>query len=467
HTAWRHAHGVNLVERALSAEVGEATVTDDYRVTSSREARLEAVRLLADRISASTEDLMAAVVATSAGPPRASSDMLTRLGDPTYGLELFDPRYPALGGYVVPLAGKPAADVGTRVIPMDDPGMPRLVREIAVAELVRAWAVSANGTTRSLAIQEVAGQQFATGPVRDSPIPDEWRPTIEQAVQEHGAVLREFLQAQYELTQQRLAERGVTELVLYRGFQWPGADRPEWASATAGSVVPLPPPRPLSAWTSSLSVAIDWTLGAGETATVISTRVPAEAVLSIELTGFGCLWQQEFVVVARPMYARLEAVRDAGTLDVAHGWPADSHLDPSGLEQAGHIMRGLPSADRVQLLTAVGVARPAMGGLMVELRTLVAGMPGVGFGAPEVRSLASLAEAYDIERRATGATVDDFLASQTDLIQIPLTVPSSQRADLLNRLAAHGYSVTDGGDRLSVIAPNGTRFELGLSEVDS
>lgn len=466
---------LNAVERATSRDLGARLITNNSQVVVDRQARMDAVALLSKRMTADTRDLLTAVTSTHAGVARARQEMLWRLGDTAHVLVFTDGRYPALGGQVVPSTTLWAGHHGAVPPPhwtMDDPRLPLLVREIAVAEMVRAWSVSSNGNVRSLAIQEAAAEEFGLDPVLSWPMSATQRSLVAQAVRDHGPVLREFVRAQYTLAQESLDAHGVRDLVLYRGYHWPIDQRPGWSDAEPGTEADMPLQRPLTAWTTNRDVALEWLVSHAEPGVVIAARVPAEAVLTYPGRGVGCLWQDEFVLLAPTGRMVLDAVADdRGVRALPGDSPQERGLDTSDLERVRRLLSAMPASDRIQLMTAVGTARPVATALIHDLRQVANGRyVVVGEPGSTVRPLASLVEEYAQERRAVGLKVDQYLAEVPDLINIRIQAAGPTRPEDVTTLAHHlrAHALHTRGTAIDFTHPVGPSHgqRAGATELD-
>jgi hypothetical protein len=290
--------------RDWSRQESDRIVTDDGRVTTSEAAKTRVIRSVADRMTTPLPRLLAA-----AAEPHVDPRLAGLLGSPDHVVVLRNPDYPSMGGTLVARDALDPSVPADRLLALDDPAAPRIVREMAVSELIMAWAHDSNGTNvRSLAIQEAAVAEFGLRGHLGWPMSPEVRADVDAAVAAHGDVHRELLRAQYDLTQAELRQRGVNELALYRGYAWDPAQVPDWATVPAGEVVDLPPQRPLSAWTGDRQIAEDWIGSLSRPGVVIAARFPAEAVLAYPQTGVGCLWQREFVVLAGDGRAIMDVV---------------------------------------------------------------------------------------------------------------------------------------------------------------
>lgn len=181
--------------------------------------------------------------------------------------------------------------------------------EQRVSTLISRWATTSADEHRwALAMQRAVAEEFGL------PIPEfiaggrqEWN-AAEEIYAEWGDALRAFARAQYELTQEELAAEGIDELVLYRGMgglnvsEILGRDANAWGDRVAIELQPA----------SSFSAAYDtaYNFSGSHESGIIAVRVPRERILGSARTGFGCLSEEEFVVMA----AR------EGQEDLVSGW---------------------------------------------------------------------------------------------------------------------------------------------------
>ncbi|WP_433592832.1 toxin glutamine deamidase domain-containing protein [Nocardia sp. CA-145437] len=310
-----HATAVDptaTAERSWSQDLGGAVMTDHGLVTRSEIAKTHVIRSITDRINAPTDRLIEAARAKNVDPR-----MSERLGDPDYVVALSNPAFPSMGGTMLhrsELDSGNSHHAPDRLLPMDSPHTERVLREMAVSELVMAWAHDSNGVNvKSLAIQEAAIIEFGLRDVMGWEMTDELRARVDQEVESYGDIHRELLRIQYDQTQQKLAGEGVNSLVLYRGVSWDPQKFPDWAAQPPGTVIAMPEQRPISSWTSHRDIASDWLAGLDRPGVILAARFPREVILAYPQTGIGCLWQFEYVAWARPGTA---------TLDVIHQ-PAD------------------------------------------------------------------------------------------------------------------------------------------------
>ncbi|MGQ4615159.1 hypothetical protein [Nocardia sp. R7R-8] len=296
-----------VTEREWPENFSTEIVTDNGSVTSSEEAKTLVIQSVTDEMTAPTESLVAAGSAAHVDP-----SAVAHIGDGNYVIALRNSSYASMGGEFLHRSGlDPSRPSHTpdNLLPLDAPEAERILREMAVSELIMAWAHDSNGTNvRSLAIQEAAIVEFGLDTVLDWPMSDGIRDRVAREVAHHGAVHRELLRIQYELTQNELARLGVNNLVLYRGYSWPEQERPQWARQPEGTEMEMPLQRPLSSWTGSRRIAADWLSGNLNPGLILAARFPRERIMAFPRTGIGCLWQYEFVVLGGPGSAMLDGM---------------------------------------------------------------------------------------------------------------------------------------------------------------
>ncbi|MDR7492185.1 MAG: ADP-ribosyltransferase domain-containing protein [Armatimonadota bacterium] len=168
--------------------------------------------------------------------------------------------------------------------------------EAVVSSLVGSWAATSAEGSLSMAIQHAAVEELGLSPrtrTRFDLDPD-LDPHVEEGkklLAEAGPALRLFLRTMYKQTQERLRAMGVDHVLVYRGIRLP---------------VRLPVGhhemnlQPLSSFTAEFSIARVFagvsTMGPSHGA-VIAVVVPRERILATPMTGFGCLDEQEVVVL--------------------------------------------------------------------------------------------------------------------------------------------------------------------------
>jgi hypothetical protein len=184
-----------------------------------------------------------------------------------------------------------------------------LLREEIASNLIHVWAETSNGDhPMSHAIQEIASDILGV----DSPA--EWdegktqdeKDTLFNSIldirENYGEALKAFVKAQYRITQEWFEERGIKELVVYRGVTNPiGEDK-------KSGTVRL---RPLSSWSQRLDTALKFTGGTpNRNGTVFKSVVDVKDIFSTPFTGFGCLEEEEIVVLGGKKQVDARPVKD-------------------------------------------------------------------------------------------------------------------------------------------------------------
>jgi hypothetical protein len=121
-----------------------------------------------------------------------------------------------------------------------------------------------------------------------------WQQPVD-AIRKHKAV-QAVIKAHHDATQADFKSKGITHLTLARGYK--SASK---LTATGERDVPL---QPASSFTMKKSTA-EVFAGGGKTARFLTVTVPARRVLSMCTTGFGCMHEQEIVILGGVVRGRL------------------------------------------------------------------------------------------------------------------------------------------------------------------
>jgi hypothetical protein len=202
-----------------------------------------------------------------------------------------------------PLPGDTLVD---SILPKPPGGYGQSFEEQATSGLVSNWAgTSSDSDVWALALQRAASQEFGLGEegyntalhsIRDSEIHDR----IDSVYEAYGDSLRAFLRAMYEETQSRLVDAGVSDQVtLYRGqgFEHESVAA-ENARVEAGWTTEPVTWQPMSSFSTNLGTATNFIRG--ESGGLAGTVVPRSRIIGTARSGFGCLEEQEFVVLGAP-----------------------------------------------------------------------------------------------------------------------------------------------------------------------
>ena len=208
---------------------------------------------------------------------------------------------------------------------------------------VSQWAVSSNGNNPlSHALQEEAQILFGLeddeivqfediyqeGRFGSTLTAQELRNRIEQTKQEQRDLIRLFLQAQYENTQEYYRSKGITHIPVARGMnlsyddpivqellilarQWDERDEADSNFEIPPSVEVVPVMRPLSSFATVLPAVKTFVSDRkpfdqnDNYGVVLISRVPVHQILGTPYTGNGCLNEYEAVVIGRSLNAKM------------------------------------------------------------------------------------------------------------------------------------------------------------------
>jgi hypothetical protein len=180
-------------------------------------------------------------------------------------------------------------------VPAGTPEAEELVRYAAISGMIQQWSLTSNNeSSRSLAIQEIAAQTFGIQDHADwEIIREDTTEKMNDLIAEHGDVLRAFVTAQYEATQEYLKSAGVNSIELYRGMAVGQKVFDTIAAEDYGTHEFET--RPLTSWSTNNGAALEF--ASGRNGVLLQATIPAERVFSLPLTGFGCLNEKEVVVL--------------------------------------------------------------------------------------------------------------------------------------------------------------------------
>lgn len=188
-----------------------------------------------------------------------------------------------------------------------------MVREAGAAKLVNQWAqTSNNGHAMSLAMQEVAAKEFGIENHAPWEMNEELVALVDKYVKDDGAVYSSFLKAQYESTQEFLKDKGIDSITMFRGMKELPDEVMAEAKASANQDMSF---RPLTSFSMNEATAFNF---AGnhyegitlENAVVLRSEIPAERILSIPLTGLGCLREEEAVILGGEINVDVVTAKD-------------------------------------------------------------------------------------------------------------------------------------------------------------
>jgi hypothetical protein len=205
--------------------------------------------------------------------------------------------------------------------------------EKCVYSLINSWAITSNDhNPLALATQDIAKEMFGLTESDEWTLdPRKWTPEGLQQIMDRtdiivndpdiSTLIRDVLQAQYQLTQKYFAEKGITEIEVFRGVELVAETQriypvvtetlhnlpdgvPEATSEEVNDVLREiydgnyrvnASTRPLSSWTLSRDTAKDF--ADGRYGVVMRATIPVKDIFSIPQTGFGELREKEVVIL--------------------------------------------------------------------------------------------------------------------------------------------------------------------------
>jgi DNA polymerase III epsilon subunit-like protein/GNAT superfamily N-acetyltransferase len=303
--------------------------------------------------------------------------------------QFFIERVSAMAGITGENAEKVAADLrqsGKTVFDAATPEGKERLKYSLFSDFIHTWAISANNSNPvGLAIQNVAREMFGL----DEAVG--WTPGIrrklsgssEEVVETIGAVavsarkpgmpdhefdgaprvegrqrevIKSIMQAIYDGTQKYYEERGITHVPVWRGMrQAEGASTPAEGKPIAQKAVM----RPLSSWTFSPTMANEFSYAhvAGEEGSVVlKGYVPVSDVFCSALTGFGCLAEDELVLLGRPIDAvvfRAENLKEVSPDGKYPGLELINQLSNTTMDEFAAARAEMPGGDRLSSGAAV------------------------------------------------------------------------------------------------------------------
>jgi len=182
-----------------------------------------------------------------------------------------------------------------------------------VDTIIAQWSwTSADMDVLAIALQHAVAEEFGLTNAWDpasrllTSIASDVRVTelLQMLEDDHMSILRKFVRAEYDVTQDWFARSGITHLRLYRGASWSERDIPnslqlvfsdtEWGESTNVRVDFQSQPASSFAW--RRKVANEFT-GWDRYKSISNPVVPVERILSTARTGRGCLQELECIVL--------------------------------------------------------------------------------------------------------------------------------------------------------------------------
>lgn len=200
----------------------------------------------------------------------------------------------------------------------------RHLRAELVSSAIEVWKQTSNDShLGALGVQRAAADEFGL------PSAKKWaaetgdlQTQVDKYYNDNQAALREFVRAQYNVTQRELKKAGITSVTLHRAMGFDANNEiPNWLKTNldpsgshfnpklkpAGSTADVAESdwRPLSSWSHASGEAGKF-YGYGSSGVQVAASVPANLIMSTPRTGNGCLKEREWVVMAAPGQVKIE-----------------------------------------------------------------------------------------------------------------------------------------------------------------
>jgi hypothetical protein len=171
----------------------------------------------------------------------------------------------------------------------------------AVREIISNWAgTSANSNPLAIAVQLAAQEEFGSAGANIWYSDSVQKSAHTGYLNEHKEGLKAFLREQYNQTQKFFKDNGITHVPIIRGMSF--SSKEEMKGITMNEVVKQNIAlQPLSSFTSNPGTADTFTGtvtgGGGKYKILSAAMIPVERILGCPQTGFGCMNEQELVVI--------------------------------------------------------------------------------------------------------------------------------------------------------------------------
>jgi hypothetical protein len=188
-------------------------------------------------------------------------------------------------------------------------GMAHQTQFPSTPENIRQWILDSEAANRVQMWAGTSGDTAAPATAMQHAIKEEFGTTGDPIVRatpsyhaEHTAhyakvapFYRRFARRMYEHTQEQLAKEGITEVAVYRGMDF-NSGRPTWAMLGQST---RPDLQPANSWSTVPSVAQRFG------STRFTATIPASRIIGSARTGFGCLNEKEYVIMATDGLAKV------------------------------------------------------------------------------------------------------------------------------------------------------------------
>ena len=172
-----------------------------------------------------------------------------------------------------------------------------ILRESVVSNLVAQWASTSNGgDPMSLAIQDLAIKEFGIDRPAEWKVEEELKDEISEIKNNHEKLIKKFLRAQYELTQEYFQKKGISKVTLYRGIRnFIAHDMTESTFPSSRGFTAAIKLRPMSSWSTSEGIA--FAFGRGADSKIFRKEYDVKDIIAFPGTGVGCYDEREMVVI--------------------------------------------------------------------------------------------------------------------------------------------------------------------------
>jgi len=246
------------------------------------------------------------------------------------------------------------------------------LKEILIAHLIRSWAITSNDSGyKSHALQRLAARMFAMDSSKtagwlyaaghdqidiDSHILKGNIPAdintvdkleqyasdlVDEEISRHFDIYSKFIMGMYNSTQDLLKDIGIDGVVVYRGSQDQELIAPDGTPIKRNTRVnnlmsARAKQRPMSSWSTSIRTASQF--AGGLSPIIMGKIVPAEKVIAMPGTGFGCFEENEVVLLGGDLDEVLYGV--PGNIDL-NAFKNSSAMNPPKQIQALDPSTGL------------------------------------------------------------------------------------------------------------------------------
>jgi len=308
-------------------------------------------------------------------------------------------------------------------------------RESMCSAIIGQWAeTSADHVPAAVAMQMVAASEFRLSGAKFDHLPWEAREKAREQYGQHKEAMGQFLRAQYEQTQEFLADAGIESVTVYRGMVLrpqiidretykPIGPNEDYDNMRA-VLVPDEPAPPYKQWSKSATTELSMqpmssasyllgeatvfgNPGSGGLGIIAAAEIPAERILSTPLTGTGCLSEAEIIVLGGTdewrvaAYDKSEFTQMPGEGLAGRDWNPTEQLTGEGPAKPNITGRKLVLFDETFALGGEGSGHHDHDGLA---GVWGGSLPGPGAADSALQSLTDKAKRY--EPAITAAVTD-------------------------------------------------------------